>query len=69
MWRCWMKHPDASTTYSKVLKPEWLVALVEDGAANAAGLKVGEVVLEFDGQEINSVQDLVSAVRGSRSGE
>ena len=45
-----------------------IVALVEDGAANAAGLKVGEVVLEFDGQEINSVQDLVSAVRDSEIG-
>ena len=42
-----------------------IVALVEDGAANAAGLKVGEVVTEFDGQEIESVQDLVAAVRDS----
>ena len=45
-----------------------IVALVEDGAANAAGLKVGEVVTEFDGQEIESVQDLVAAVRDSEIG-
>ncbi len=45
-----------------------IVALVEDGAANAAGLKVGEVVTEFDGQEIESVQDLVVAVRDSEIG-
>ena len=45
-----------------------IVALVEDGAANAAGLKVGEVVTEFDGQEIESVQDLVDAVRDSEIG-
>ena len=45
-----------------------IVALVEDGAANAAGLKVGEVVTEFDGQEIESVQDLVGAVRDSEIG-
>lgn len=45
-----------------------IAALVEDGAANAAGLKVGEVVLEFDGQDIQSVQDLVTAVRASEIG-
>jgi len=45
-----------------------IAALVEDGAAYAAGLKVGEVILEFDGQEIESVQDLVAAVRDSEIG-
>ena len=45
-----------------------IVALVEDGAANAAGLNIGEVVTEFDGKEIKSVQDLVSAVRDSQIG-
>ena len=45
-----------------------IVALVEDGAANAAGLNIGEVVTEFDGKEINSVQDLVAAVRDSQIG-
>ena len=45
-----------------------IVALVEDGAANAAGLSIGEVVTEFDGKEIKSVQDLVAAVRDSQIG-
>ena len=45
-----------------------IVALVEDGAANAAGLNIGEVVTEFDGREIKSVQDLVAAVRDSQIG-
>ena len=45
-----------------------IVALVEDGAANAAGLNIGEVVTEFDGKEIKSVQDLVAAVRDSEIG-
>ena len=45
-----------------------IVALVEDGAANAAGLIIGEVVTEFDGKEIKSVQDLVAAVRDSQIG-
>ena len=45
-----------------------IVALVEDGAAIAAGLIIGEVVTEFDGKEIKSVQDLVAAVRDSQIG-
>ncbi len=45
-----------------------IVALVEDGAANVAGLNIGEVVTEFDGKEIKSVQDLVAAVRDSQIG-
>ena len=45
-----------------------IVALTEDGAANAAGLQIGEVVIRFDGQEIETVQDLVDAVRDSEIG-
>jgi len=45
-----------------------IVALVEDGAANAAGLKVGEVVTKFDGVEIETVDDLVEAVKESEIG-
>ncbi len=45
-----------------------IVALVEDGAANAAGLKIGEVIRKFDGQDIEKVDDLVDAVRGSEIG-
>ena len=42
--------------------------MTEDGAANAAGLQIGEVVIRFDGQEIETVQDLVDAVRDSEIG-
>ena len=45
-----------------------IVALVEDGAANAAGLKVGEIVTKFDGKNIETVEDLVDAVRSSEIG-
>ncbi|MBM45944.1 MAG: hypothetical protein CL458_06770 [Acidimicrobiaceae bacterium] len=45
-----------------------IVALTEDGAANAAGLQIGEVVIRFDGLEIETVQDLVDAVRDSEIG-
>ena len=45
-----------------------IVALVEDGASNGAGLNIGVVVTEFDGKEIKSVQDLVAAVRDSQIG-
>ena len=45
-----------------------IVALVKDGAANAAGLRVGEVVTKFDGVEIETVDDLVDAVKESEIG-
>ncbi len=45
-----------------------IVALVEDGAANVAGLRIGEVVMKFDGVEIETVDDLVEAVRDSEIG-
>jgi serine protease Do len=45
-----------------------IVALVEDGAANAAGLRIGEVVTKFDGVEIETVNDLVDAVKESEIG-
>ena len=45
-----------------------IVALVEDGAAHAAGLRVGEVVTKFDGVEIETVDDLVDAVKESEIG-
>ncbi|MED5540878.1 MAG: trypsin-like serine protease, partial [Actinomycetota bacterium] len=45
-----------------------IVALVEDGAAHAAGLRIGEVVMKFDGVEIETVDDLVEAVRDSEIG-
>ena len=45
-----------------------IVALVEDGAANAAGLKVGAIVTKFDGKNIETVEDLVDAVRNSEIG-
>ena len=45
-----------------------IVALVEDGAAHVAGLRIGEVVMKFDGVEIETVDDLVEAVRDSEIG-
>ena len=45
-----------------------IVDLVEDGAANVAGLRIGEVVMKFDGVEIETVDDLVEAVRDSEIG-
>jgi len=54
--------------YEKVETGVVIVALTEDGAANAAGLQIGEVVIRFDGQEIETVQDLVDAVRDSEIG-
>ena len=45
-----------------------IVGLVEDGAANVAGLRIGEVVTKFDGVEIETVDELVDAVKESEIG-
>jgi S1-C subfamily serine protease len=45
-----------------------IAGLSEDGAANAAGLKVGELITKFDGTRIREVEDLVDAVRDSKIG-
>jgi S1-C subfamily serine protease len=45
-----------------------IAGLSEDGAANAAGLKVGELITKFDGTRIREVEDLVDAVRDSQIG-
>ncbi|HAX05999.1 MAG TPA: serine protease Do [Acidimicrobiaceae bacterium] len=59
---------DQYNIYEDVEEGIVIVALTEDGAANAAGLQIGEVVIRFDGQEIETVQDLVDAVRDSEIG-
>jgi len=41
----------------------------EDSPAEEAGLEEGDVVLEFDGNEVENTADLVDAVRGSVPGE
>ena len=45
-----------------------IAGLSEDGAANAAGLKIGELITKFDSTRIRKVEDLVDAVRDSKIG-
>ena len=45
-----------------------IVAVTEDGAAQGAGLVAGEVIVEFDGRQIDDADDLVDAVRASTPG-
>lgn len=42
-----------------------IAELVADSPADAAGLRVGDVIISFDGKEITSVADLVRAIRSS----
>jgi len=43
--------------------------VVADSPAEAAGLKVGDVIIRFGGREISNVADLVQAIRSSEIGE
>lgn len=46
-----------------------IVEVVADSPADAAGLRVEDVIISFDGKEIASVADLVRAIRGSDIGQ
>jgi serine protease Do len=46
-----------------------IVELVADSPAEAAGLKTGDVIISFGGEEIDNVADLVRAIRASEIGE
>ncbi|MDG2114910.1 MAG: trypsin-like peptidase domain-containing protein [Actinomycetota bacterium] len=46
----------------------YIQQLSPGGAAEGAGLEVGEVIVEFDGLTISGASDLVAAVRGSSPG-
>jgi serine protease Do len=43
--------------------------VVADSPAEAAGLRVGDVIIRFGGKEISDVADLVRAIRNSKIGE
>lgn len=51
------------------IKGVYLVKVMEDGAAGRAGIKEGSVVLEIEGQEVNSTAELMSKVAQHRPGE
>lgn len=46
-----------------------LVEVNEDGAAKAAGIEQGDILLTMDGEEMKSVTDLVNAVRARQPGD
>ena len=52
-----------------VNKGALIVELVADSPAEAAGLRVNDVIIRFGGKEINNVADLVQAIRSSEIGE
>jgi len=51
------------------IKGVYLVRVMEDGAAGRAGIAEGSVVLEIEGQEVNSTAELMSKVAQHRPGE
>ena len=46
-----------------------IAEIVADSPAEAAGLRVGDVIIRFGGREISNVADLVQAIRSSEIGE
>jgi serine protease Do len=46
-----------------------IVEIVADSPADAAGLKVNDIIIHFGGKEINDVADLVQAIRSSEINE
>jgi len=46
-----------------------VVEVVSGSPAEEAGLVVGDVIIEFDGEEINTAQELVTAIRDNKPGE
>jgi serine protease Do len=46
-----------------------IAEIVADSPAEAAGLRVGDVIIRFGGKEISNVADLVQAIRISEIGE
>jgi putative serine protease PepD len=45
------------------------VAIVKGGAAEKAGLKAGDIIIEFDGRAIGSAEELIVAIRAQNVGD
>lgn len=43
--------------------------VVDDSPAQAAGLRVGDIIIGFGGKEVYDIADLIEAIRSSRVGE
>ncbi len=50
-------------------KGAFIVELVADSPAEVAGLRVGDVIIRFGGNDINNVDDVVQAIRSSQVGQ
>jgi len=53
----------------KEIKGVYLARVMEDGAAGKAGIEDGAVVLQVEGQEVNSTAELMSKIAQHRPGE
>lgn len=50
-------------------KGVWVTEVTEESAAEAAGIKVGDIIVKFDGQRISSNSDLLDTIQYFKAGE
>lgn len=71
----WAKYPimgislDSRFSNSGVLITSEGVGVTPGGPADKAGLKEGDVIIEFDGAEVENSDELIVMVRGKRVGD
>ncbi len=62
--------PEIADRYSlSVTEGAYITEVVNNGPADKAGIESGDIVVEIDGQEITSMEELIGAVRVQEVGE
>lgn len=56
-------------TQYNMVKGAYVSIVEKDSCAEKAGLKIGDIIVELDGEKVESVSELLSAKRGYKSGE
>lgn len=60
---------DRDSMFSSSIDGVVIEAFTEDSAAQAAGMKIGDLIVSIDGQEVSCLSDLIKIVRSKKIGE
>ncbi len=52
-----------------IQKGAMITDVVQESPSSKAGLKQGDIVVEFDGKKIDSIEDLIAAIRNKKVGD